>query len=120
MLQSLYMDANLFQPPTEAEWVKAVREAVRDEFRQHACRLSQISDAEVKELTNALGMITDVGQGESRVGMDVIRSNIKWLAMQRERTEQFGRTFFFAVITSVVGGALLAVVLGIKALLETK
>ena len=114
------MNENLFQPPTEAEWIKAVREAVRDEIYQHSCRLAQISDDEIKDLTHALGMITDLGQGDTRAGVEVIRSNINWMVRQRERTEQFGRTFFFAIITSVVGGALLAVVLGIKALLGTK
>lgn len=114
------MNDDLFQPPTEAEWIKAVREAVRDEIYQHSCRLAQLSDDEVRDLTHAMGMITDLGQGDTRAGVEVIRSNINWMAKQRERTEQFGRTFFFAVITTVVGGALFAAWFGIKALLGTK
>ena len=114
------MSEGYFQPPPDAEWIQAVRDAVREEIYNHSCRLTQISDAEIKDLGHALGMITDLGQGDTRAGVEVIRANVNWMVKQRERTEQFGRTFFFAVITSVVGGVLLAVVLGVKALIGMK
>lgn len=108
----------VFQPPPNKEWVDVVREAVREEIYNHFCRLASISDDELKDISHMVGMITDLGAGETRAGVEVMRANHSWLLAQRERTEQFGRAFFFVVSTSVVGGIAAALWYGFKALLK--
>ena len=103
----------LYQPPPDAEWLKAVRSLLREE-------IENFPEDQAKNLGHVMGMISDIGAGKIDAGIEVMRADHSWLARQRERTEQFGRTFFFAVITSAVGGTALAIWAGIKALLGEK
>lgn len=109
----------LFQdPPLDADWITVFRGVVRDELAtyDHHCRLAAIGDDQVHELGHLLGMLKDVGDGEVRKGIEAVRENQNWLVQQRERTEQFGRTLFFIVATSVIGGMVLAIWIGLKTL----
>ena len=114
------MEEAQFQPPPDAAWISAVREAVREEIYNHNCRLAGVSDEDLKSIGTVVDMISSLGEGNTKSGVEVMRTNHNWLVTQRERTEQFGRTFFFVVITSAVGGAALALWAGVKALVAIK
>lgn len=57
---------------SKADIVEAVREALGD----HPCRYTSLTP---QQLDHVVGMLTDIGDGDMRRGVEIIRMNHKWL-----------------------------------------
>lgn len=62
-----------------------------------------------------IGMLKDLGDGDIRKGIEVLRENQKWLSKQRERGDKISSTIIYITIAGIVSGALYAFWEGIKA-----
>jgi hypothetical protein len=109
----------------EREWRdeirSLIREVVRDEMRsfKHQCRF-QISEEEARDLGGYIHMMTALGDGEVSKGIDVIRDNHRWLKLQRDRSDRLSLAILIFVATTIAGGALTALWLGLKQLAASK
>ncbi len=57
---------------SKADIVEAVREAMGD----HPCRYTSLTP---QQLDHVVGMLTDIGDGDLRRGVEIVRVNHKWV-----------------------------------------
>jgi hypothetical protein len=103
---------------TEAD-VALIRGILRDEILRHRCRLP-ISDEKIPEVVHAVGMITDLGKGDLREGVEILRDNHKAMLSIRNRISQLATAIGTAVLLAVVSGVVAACWLGIRVMATVK
>jgi hypothetical protein len=102
--------------PEDLSAIKAMLVAVQSE---HKCRFS-IDDDEAKEIPHAVGMIGDLGGGDIRAGVEIVRENHKFISTMRNTVSRFAMVVGGAVATAVVGGVCAALWLGFRVLAAFK
>ncbi len=98
-------------PVTETQ----VRLWIKEEFDNHVCR--SFSEDELKELGHALGMVSDLGDGNINKGIETTRENHKWLKQLRARSDKASSIVFGVIVVTFCGGALSALWLGLQAMM---
>lgn len=93
--------------------VEAVSAAVNS---RHECRFSGIPEDKTSEVVHAIGMITDLGKGSMREGIEVLRDNHKAMVGIRARVSQVAMGIGMAVILGITSGIVAACWIGVKAM----
>lgn len=81
---------------------------------RHVCRFKTIPDADAQEMGHAVGMLSDVGSGELRAGIELVRENHKWIRSLRERCDKLNLAASVAALGVFVSALLATVWVGIK------
>jgi hypothetical protein len=89
-------------------------EVAAETAARHICRFRDIRDSDAEEMGHAVGMITDVGSGEIRAGIELIRENHKWVQRIRGRMDQAGVAAALAALGVVISATLAAFWIGFK------
>lgn len=89
-------------------------EVAAETAARHICRFSMIPDAEAKEMGHAVGMLSDVGAGELRAGIEVVRENHKWTNKVRDRVEKVSLAASLSALGLVIAATIGALWVGIK------
>jgi hypothetical protein len=98
--------------------INAVAEAVvKSMDEKHICRL-KLDELQITQLSHAVGVWSDLGEGNLPKGIEEMRENHRWLIKMRGRSEKTAMAIWICWVTLVVGGAATALWLGIKHLLE--
>ncbi|HSW00011.1 MAG TPA: hypothetical protein VLI39_07555 [Sedimentisphaerales bacterium] len=93
-------------------------EEVAEKLREfHVCRLN-LSESEVSQAPHLFGVLTDLGEGDIRKGIEAFRENNRCVKKMRERGEKTALAAWLCWITLLVGGAASALWLGFKSLLH--
>lgn len=100
-----------FQEELEAVVRKVVKEEL-DNY-EHKCRFD-IDDNDAKQFGHFIGMVEDMGDGKIGSGIEIMRDNHQWLSKQRQRGDKLSGVIMLVIVSSVVGGLLVAVWEGIK------
>jgi len=98
-------------PVTETQ----VRAWIREELTNHDCR--KFTEAELRELGHAMGMVTDLGDGNTNKGIEHARENHKWLQQLRAKSDRASSIVFGLIVAAVCTGALSALWLGLQAMM---
>ncbi len=89
-------------------------EVAAETAARHVCRFVEIKDNDASEMGHAVGMLTDVGKGEIRAGIELIRENHKWVQRVRARMDQAGIAAALATVGVVISATLAAFWIGFK------
>lgn len=63
-------------------------EVAAETAARHVCRFSTVDDEQAKEIGHAVGVMADVGKGDLRAGIEVVRENLKWAVRLRDRADK--------------------------------
>ena len=100
---------------TDLEAVEAIIGRVLEmHSRKHVCRFAAIPEDKTPEVVHAVGMITDLGKGDMREGVEILRENHRTLLRWREKISQMAMVVGGLVITTIVGGFLAACWVGFR------
>ena len=90
------------------ELTNLICSVVREErdSRPHSCELEG-----APEFFKTVGTF---GKGSPDAGVETFRANHQWMAKQRERADRVSIAFFIVIVTTVTGGMLSALWLGVK------
>lgn len=93
----------------------AVAEALKDPTH---CRFQNVSNESARQLSHALGMISDLGEGTLASGIEEMRENHKWLKDMRTKSARASSAFFILAVTTLGAGMLSALWVGLKEFLK--
>ena len=96
--------------PEDLEELKA---AITSAALSHECRFAAIRDADVTEVSHAVGMVRDLGKGDFRAGIEIIRDHNRILSGMVNGFNRaawvVGGVVLSSVALGLVGGAVLMV-----------
>ena len=82
-----------------------IKDVVKEELDAHGHQCSlNLDTSEIKQINHAVGMMTDLGDGELRKGIELIRENHQYLAKQRMRNDRLHNVVYFTILTVVISG----------------
>lgn len=70
------------EPLTRDDVVAAVKEALGN----HPCRYTALTP---QQLDHVVGMLTDIGDGDLRRGVEIVRTNHKWILRRAEHDAEY-------------------------------
>lgn len=89
-------------------------EVAAETAARHVCRFQGVTDEAAPEICHAVGMLMDVGKGELRAGIEVVRENHKWAMRVRDRAEKVGLAITISGMGLILSATLGALWVGIR------
>ena len=77
----------------------------------------EMTDATAENLHELMRVVSDIGDGDFRKGVDRVKYSIKWSVKVNKRSDQFSFIVMTIIVGAIVSGSVSAVWLGFKSLL---
>lgn len=95
---------------------QTLRAIIREELAnyKHPCRFTTVNDQDAEKMGSFLHSVSRIGGGSADDGFDIMRENNLWLKSMRESGGWAAKMFYGAVISAIVGAALMVLWEGFK------
>lgn len=97
-----------------------LRQIIREEMLnyKHECRIPSLNEKDAKNMGIFIHSVSRMGDGDAEAGFDIMRENNLWLKSMRESGGWASKIFYGAIISAIVGSALMVLWEGFKKVLK--